>query len=465
MFTYSLVQFCQATSEVIEIDWDIKPQDTGLFGAEDANKIQAILKQLTLLQKEFFDPSVRKREHASKIRDLKIDLLIEQLNLMIKNGGAKPFKQGTKKNLEIEKLEGDLKIAGYKQQLVNLQTLKKKSEQPLDFFDWKLNFAEILIKDIADRKGFDIVIGNPPYFNIDTFGAGSEMLKLLPSKYPEVYMDKSDILFYFISVAQKITSAQVSLIISNAMLFSDKAKKLRNFIIDNLPIQKIINFERYMVFNSASITSMMIFMDKKKKGEVAVQNFKESSYEINALLADLQTIQNYYPVNLKKDSVFALVNNLQDNINNTIDSNHKKLGEIFKVGKGMETAANEVFCFNHYPENFNKSVIKKRMSGEIIEKYSHKNSIEYLIYFEHEESFSELPDEVKNHLNEHKLKLESRATVKNEGRVWWRYSRPMHKEFYHHEKIWCSYRAKENIFCLDQTNDYIGLTKEVAQFA
>ena len=75
------------------------------------------------------------------------------------------------------------------------------------------------------------------------------------------------------------------------MLFSDKAKKLRNFIIDNLPIQKIINFERYMVFNSASITSMMIFMDKKKKGEVAVQNFKESSYEINALLADLQTTQ------------------------------------------------------------------------------------------------------------------------------------------------------------------------------
>ena len=41
----------------------------------------------------------------------------------------------------------------------------------------------------------------------------------------------------------------------------------------------------------------------------------------------------------------------------------------------------------------------------------------------------------------------------------------MHKEFYHHEKIWCSYRAKENIFCLDQTNDYIGLTNTTVIFA
>ena len=146
-------------------------------------------------------------------------------------------------------------------------------------------------------------------------------------------------------------------------------------MIDNLPIQKIINFERYMVFNSASITSMMIFMDKHKKGETVVQNFKESSYEINTLLGDFRKNENYYSINFRKDNVFALVNSLEDNLINKIDSKHRRLGEIFKVGKGMETAANEVFCFNNYPENFNKSIIKKRMSGEIIEKYT----IRYLL--------------------------------------------------------------------------------------
>jgi hypothetical protein len=60
--------------------------------------------------------------------------------------------------------------------------------------------------------------------------------------------------------------------------------------------------------------------------------------------------------------------------------------------------------------------------------------------------------------------LKGRATVKNEGRAWWRYSRPMHKEYYHLPKIWCSYRSKENAFILDETSDYIGLTNTTVLF-
>ena len=40
----------------------------------------------------------------------------------------------------------------------------------------------------------------------------------------------------------------------------------------------------------------------------------------------------------------------------------------------------------------------------------------------------------------------------------------MHKDFYHLNKIWCSYRAKENIFCFDDTKEYIGLTNTTVIF-
>ena len=40
----------------------------------------------------------------------------------------------------------------------------------------------------------------------------------------------------------------------------------------------------------------------------------------------------------------------------------------------------------------------------------------------------------------------------------------MHKELYHLNKIWCSYRAKENEFCLDESSDYIGLTNTTVIF-
>ena len=49
-----------------------------------------------------------------------------------------------------------------------------------------------------DNGGFDIVIGNPPYFNVQTYGAKAPMVEFLKRRCSEIWMDKSDILFYFI---------------------------------------------------------------------------------------------------------------------------------------------------------------------------------------------------------------------------------------------------------------------------
>lgn len=333
-------------------------------------------------------------------------------------------------------------------------------------FEWRFEFPEVL-DEKGDFVGFDVVIGNPPYFNIDTFGAGSPMLGYLPQNYPNVYMDKSDILFYFIARAIEVSKGQVAYIISNAMLVADKAKKLRNHILDNAPIEKIINFEKFQVFDEANITAMMIFMDKNHTGGAKVQNFKESTYDKGALLAQISQESEYIDVAFKKDDIFALVDDGISAINEKIDGKHPKLGELFHVGSGMQTAANDVFGFAEYPVQFEATYIKKRMSGEIIEKYTHKEPLEYLLYFENVEKFDELPQNIRDYLSqdESKKKLENRAEIKrNKSRDWWKYTFPMHKEFYHLPKIWCSYRAKENVFCMDESSDFIGLTNTTVIF-
>lgn len=128
----------------------------------------------------------------------------------------------------------------------------------LNPFDWEIEFS-----DIFETGGFDAVIGNPPYFNIQTLGANSNYFNYLKNNY-EIYMDKSDILFYFISKSSKISKGKIGFIISNAFLFSDKAKKLRNYILDDVPLVKIVNFEKYLVFNAGITTAITIF-DKTKK--------------------------------------------------------------------------------------------------------------------------------------------------------------------------------------------------------
>jgi len=325
-------------------------------------------------------------------------------------------------------------------------------------FNWEKEFPKVF-----EKGGFDVVIGNPPYFNIQTLGAKSKQVEFIQKEYSDIWQDKSDILFYFINKAMKISKGEIGFIVSNAFLFSDKAQKLRNKIIDDGRLSKIVNFEQYMVFADASITSCVTIFNKNHENLKAIV-LKDKQYSINDVVNHMSNDNNSFVVNFEKDKVFALVDNRIALINKKIDDSHKCLRDLVKIGKGMETAANGVYCFSDYPSQFPKEYIKRRMCGEIINRYILGKKDEYILYFENVDNYEDLPESIRLHLENNRAILENRATCKNEGRIWWRYSRPMHKEFYHMNKIWCSYRSKSNEFVLDESTDYIGLTNTTVIF-
>lgn len=376
-----------------------------------------------------------------------------------------------KESVEITKLALWLKTAHPKYKLQNLDENIKCGNSLIDdpniagekAFKWENEF-----KDIMDNGGFDVIIGNPPYFNIDTFGHNSPVFEYLKTAYSDIYMDKSDILFYFIKRAIDLLRSNgiLGFIISNAFLFSDKAKKLRNYILDKCSILKIVNFEQYQVFKDAGITTCILILQKaNREYEANVISLKEKNETEDLIIQKIQQPENYFACNFEKDKPFALVNNKIAEINAKIDGRHKKLGEILHVGKGMETAANEVFSFKTYPSNFSNKFIRNRMSGEIISRYYIAEPLEHLLYFEDVENFGDLPVSIQQYLLENKDFLENRAEIRrNNGSKWWSYTFPLHKEYYQYDKIWCSYRAKDNAFVYDDTKNFIGLTNTTAIF-
>lgn len=222
--------------EVIEIDWNIKPNNHGLFGAEEAKSIKVILEQITKLQKDFFSPNSRKKDHTTKIRDLKIDLLIEQLHLMINSKGLATKPVGTGRNI-VAQTNLYLQTLGWKDEVVKLQALKAQPSKPLEFFDWKLNFAEVMNKEVAEKVGFDIVIGNPPYIDSETMvNNGDEELREWITKNYEYCKGNWDIYIAFFNLSYLLlnSSGNLTFITPDKWISKPFGYELRKGLLKNM---------------------------------------------------------------------------------------------------------------------------------------------------------------------------------------------------------------------------------------
>ena len=285
-----------------------------------------------------------------------------------------------KESVEITKISLWLKTADKNKTLASLENNIKCGISLIDdpeiagemAFDWEKEFPQVF-----ENGGFDIVVGNPPYFNVQTFGAKSP--SYLMHRYSEIWQDKSDILFYFIYKALKISKGEVGFIISNAFLFSDKAQKLRNYIVEKGRLEKIINFEKYMIFEEASITSCIVMFGKENR-KVKEINLKEKNYSNDEILKYLNGNKEY-EIELKKDDVFAIVDKQIQKLNTKIDENNSKLQDLVIIGKGMETAANDIFLFESNNLDFPNEFMKNYISGEGISRYTIKKQSKEITIF------------------------------------------------------------------------------------
>ena len=327
-------------------------------------------------------------------------------------------------------------------------------------FDWEEEFSEIF-----ENGGFDVVIGNPPYFNIDTWGTNSKRKDYIKKNYKNVWDDKTDILFYFINKANEISKNKVGFIISNAFLFAKKAEKLRKYLLANTNIKTIVNFEKYMVFKSASITTSIIVLDKtlktKKTNAIGLENKYYSEKELLNIINDKN---NYFKIKLEKNDVFPIKTNEIMKLNKKIDYNKPKLKELFHIGQGMATGRNNIYSFKEKP-NFPDELLKLRISTKDCKKYYlNENSGDYVLFIENFENFDDLPPIIKDYLKKNKKELMKRGTVKNEGHCWWKFNRALHKEFYDKKRIFTNYRNTTNEFALDENKKFIGFTNTTVIF-
>lgn len=122
------------------------------------------------------------------------------------------------------------------------------------FFDPHWMFGRTLI------PGFDIIIGNPPYFKENNDKHRFDGLRNLPC-----YQGKMDVWYLFVDVCLDLLKASgiLSFIATNNWVTNSGASNLRSKILHEARIISLIDFQDYMVFQSASVQTMVMFLSKE----------------------------------------------------------------------------------------------------------------------------------------------------------------------------------------------------------
>ncbi|GAB4471928.1 MAG: hypothetical protein OHK0057_15950 [Thermoflexibacter sp.] len=242
-------------NEIIEIDWEIKEgTQTHLFGNENELKRQELLKKITEKQREYFH-TADKKKLAAEIRNLKIDILINQLELMIKTKGleTKPTESGKKETAQTELW---LQTQGWKNAIAKLQRLKQNPDAPFVHFDWKLDFPEVLNPYSTNgNAGFDIVIGNPPY--ISTKGVDKDLKPILEKIHG--FADDMYNHFFFKGIELVKNEGLLTYISSKTFWTIQTKKNLRELLLKNTVLQL---FDTANPFESAMVDTCVVLVKK-----------------------------------------------------------------------------------------------------------------------------------------------------------------------------------------------------------
>ncbi|EAH6046769.1 class I SAM-dependent DNA methyltransferase [Campylobacter jejuni] len=282
---------------------------------------------------------------------------------------------------DFDEKEAIKEFANLKKEYDNIFNLE--SNHP---FEWRFEFPEILDDD-GNFKGFDLIIGNPPYIRQEEI----KELKNTLSKNYKVYKGTADIYTYFYELGFNVLKENgiLSFITSNKYTRAGYGEALREFLLKNTCILKYIDLNGIKVFDSATVDTSILSFEKIKIKEntfkyLSLNNelLKNYDFEISAIKEFLNISQN----SLSKES-FAF----NDESTNALKTKIEKLGTPLKewyglnINYGIKTGYNEAFiittekkdeilakCKDEDEKERTAKLIRKMLRGRDIKRYGYE---------------------------------------------------------------------------------------------
>ncbi|EJQ3677696.1 class I SAM-dependent DNA methyltransferase, partial [Campylobacter jejuni] len=315
--------------------------------------------------------------------------------LAIDDENLKFFVSANLTLFDFDEKEATKEFANLKKEYDNIFNLE--SNHP---FEWRFEFPEILDDD-GNFKGFDLIIGNPPYIkendNKDLF---------TNTKKLRTYQGKMDIWYHFVGRGFDIlkNNGYLAFIATNNWVTNSGAKKLRNIVLEESQILSLVDFSSFMVFDSASIQTMIMQFQKIKPPKNYEFHFAKITtqtpiYEdvINLLKNEKTQNNEILSINLtpKKfiDKTLNFTKSDYEELFNKIQKYGKFYLEESEVAQGIVPAIDEAFVIkdkNVFSKN-EQCFIKEYYTG-LSGKFYSSFTDKYLIYLSNKNYSGNLDD-------------------------------------------------------------------------
>lgn len=407
--------------------------------------------------------------------------LYENQHIAITNHESFGNKITKAEKTKLKKLEANLRKAEMEKAAILHNEIYERA------FEWRFEFPEVL-DDAGNFKGFDVVIGNPPYIRHEAI----KWMKPYLKEHFEVFSSLADILTYFTELAYNILSpgGVFQYIISGQFVRATYGTALREFLSGKVELSHFIDFAGANIFNEATVDALILGFHKKERTADSkflyhkVDKGDEFKKQFAAYLAS-------YAIEYKQKYLSADKWLFETDAERQLAEKLKASGPALadweiSINRGLLTGYNAAFVIEKElrdqlitADPKNEEVIKPLLRGRDIQKFKAEFAEQYLVYIPWhfplhldpeiigaslaaEEKLKAEYSVLYDYLLSHKSGLSKRNKAETGIRYEWyalqRWASNYYKDFKQPKLVWkrigsilrFSYEEEE-IYCLDST--------------
>ena len=349
-------------------------------------------------------------------------------------------------------------------------------------FEWRFEFPQVL-DDEGNYIGFDVIVGNPPYIQLQKMG---EMTTVLEKMSFQTFARTGDIYCLFYEKAYQLLKQGgiCNFITSNKWMRAGYGEATRKFFIEYTNPLILIDFAGIKVFDTATV-DVNILLYAKEKSTFNTQACIVKDKELKEL--SLYVRQHAQTTQFKNADSWVILSDIEQRIKAKIEAIGTPLKDWdINIYRGILTGYNEAFiidktkkeeilanCKTEEERQRTGEIIRPILRGRDIKRYGYEFADLYLLFIpwhfplhlvepeikgaskEAEEAFENQYPAIYNHLLQYKTELSNRNKAETGIRYEWyalqRWGANYWEDFSKQKIIW-KIIGNELAFCIENGN-------------